>query len=310
MRHQVDRFIYFGDYLNVLNLLIVGKTSFMTAFHFRCFLSNDLIIKYAIVAIESCCVIQNRLGRERKLGCVHELMETIEETLLFVVGWILHLIKRSDNSFQSELTEPAGSILKSHRVAWILVKELLHCCPEVSAPFHGYSWPMMNISFKAKYRIKRFANLTKECREYNYHFVKMVIQTGYDLNKADCEGNTILHVVTSEILQEIDSMHNSGEEDAIKQLIETRLKIIEICLEKGSYPHARNKKGQCPGDGPPNAKIQRFDPDDIMTQFKNLLAKYDSTMTLKYLVAKKIVESQIAYKDILPKHLVEFVNMH
>ena len=300
MRHQVDRFIHFGNYLNALNSTIIGKASFMSAFHFRCILSNDVIIKYAIVAIESCCVIQNRLSTERKQGCVQELIETIEETLLFIVGWILHLIKRSDNSFQSELSQPHEPNLKSHRLARILV----------SAPFYGYAWPIMNIIFKAKHRIKRFANLTKKCPEYNYHFVKLVIQSGYDLNKKDWEGNTILHVVISEILQEIDSMYNSRADNAVEQLMETRSKIIEILLEKGSYPHARNKAGQCPGNGPPIVKIQRINPDDVMTQFKNLLAKYDRTMTLKYLAAKTIVDSQTTYQDVLPKHLVKFVNLH
>ena len=93
-------------------------------------------------------------------------------------------------------------------------------------------------------------------------------------------------------------------------MIETRLEIIKFLLENGSYPHARNKKGQCPGDGLPHVKLYRLNPENLITQFKNLLAKYDSRMTLKYMSAKKIIDSQIPYKDILPQHMVEFVNLH
>ena len=93
-------------------------------------------------------------------------------------------------------------------------------------------------------------------------------------------------------------------------MAETTLKIIEILLENGSYPHARNKKGQCPGDGLPNVKLFRLNPENLIVQFKNLIARYDSRMTLKFMSARKIVDSKIPYKDLLPEHLVDFVNLH
>ena len=195
--------------------------------------------------------------------------------------------------------------MKSHRIARILVDELLHRCPEISAPFYGYTWPVMNVVFKAKHRITHFLEFTRSCRDYNYHFVQMVIQSGYDLNATDWEGNTILHVVISEVLMEIDAFYNTKD-----QLMELALKIIEILLENGSYPHARNKNGRCPGEGFPNVKIRNYSPESVVAQFKNLLGKYDSTMTLKYLAARKIVDSQIAYETVLPKDLARFVSLH
>ena len=45
-------------------------------------------------------------------------------------------------------------------------------------------------------------------------------------------------------------------------------------------------------------------------QFKNLLEKYGGKKTLKFMAAKTIVDSQIPYKDKLPKNLVKFVSLH
>ena len=93
-------------------------------------------------------------------------------------------------------------------------------------------------------------------------------------------------------------------------MAETTLKIIEILLENGSYPHARNKKGLCPGDGLPHLKLHRFNPEDLIKQFKDMIAKYDSKMTLKYLAAKEIINSKAPYEDKLPKDLIKFVSLH
>ena len=129
-------------------------------------------------------------------------------------------------------------------------------------------------------------------------------------NATDLEGNTILHVVTSEVLLEIDPIYHPPNGDIRNLQIETTLLIIEVLLETGSYPHVRNKNDKTPKDGIQCVKLQRFNPANVIMQFKNLLEQYDSTMYLKYLAAKTIVDSQIPYKHALPERLAEFVSWH
>ena len=311
LRHQLDRFSFFGNYLYTLDLMIVGNVSFWTSFHHWCKLSNDVLVKFVLVAIESCCVIQDRLNAEKKKVCVYEWIGTMEETLLFIVVLILHLIKRSDNSLEQEANMPCEPDLNNHRMAWILVEELLNRCPGISAPSYGLMWPIMNVIFKAKHRVMRFFRLLQDCVKYNHHFVKMVAASEhFHPNATDSHGNTILHVVTSEVLLEIDPMYHPAHGEILNQQIETTLLIIKVLLECGSYPHAKNKKDQTPEDKIEGVKLERFNPENVITQFKNLLEQYDSTMSLKYLAAKRIVDSQILYKDTLPKRLAEFVSWH
>ena len=307
VKHQLDRFTQFGNHLYTLDMIIF-ENSFKDALNPGA-LSNDVLVKLVYVALESCCVIQKRLKNESKQSCVHELIYAIEKTLRFIVWCILDLIKRNDYIVFPELDRPS---LKNHGVARILVDELLHRCPEISSMHYGYTWPVMHVIFKPKCRVMRFSDLTIECTEYHYHFVKMVIQSKYDLNAADWEGNQILHVVTSEVLKEIDFMliKYPEDHDAIKRVVENRLKITNLLLENGSYPHARNKKGHCPCDGLPDVKLHQFNPENLIMQFKNLIGKYERKMTLKYISAKKIADSQIPYQDVLPGYLVKFVCLH
>ena len=314
LRHQLDRFSFFGNYLYTLDLMIVGNVSFWTSFHHWCKLSNDVLVKFVLVAIESCCVIQDRLNAEKKKVCVYEWIGTMEETLLFIVVLILHLIKRRYKSFEPELGRSCERDLKNDSVARILVEELLYRCPGISAPFHCLMWPVMNVIFKAKHRIRRFSNLTQHCVKYNYHFVKMVAESQrLHPNATDSDGNTLLHVVTSEFLPEIEYMYHPAQDDMLKQHVETRLLILKVCLENGSYPHARNKQGRTAEDEldclQHCMEFQRFDRENLTTQIKNLLAQYDSSLTLKYLSAKRIADAKIPYKNTMPKELTELVNL-
>ena len=104
-------------------------------------------------------------------------------------------------------------------------------------------------------------------------------------------------------------MYHPAQEDRVRQQMETRLQIIKVLLENGCYPHARNKQDKTPEDGLHCMKLKKFDPENLITRIKNFLAQYDSSLTLKYLAAKRIADAKIPYKNTMPKELTELVNL-
>ena len=81
-------------------------------------------------------------------------------------------------------------------------------------------------------------------------------------------------------------------------------------LENGSYPFAKNKDGKCPFDGVIDTKLCHSIPEHVIASCKELMTKYDCSLTLRYLAATKIIESEIPYRHLLPEDLVKFVDLH
>ena len=138
----------------------------------------------------------------------------------------------------------------------------------------------------------------------------MIVQSLSDFNATDSQGNTLLHNVICDALQDID--HFIGDRDRSDPVLqtETAIEMIKILLENGSYPHAKNKERKSPIDQIPHDKLRRLNPENIISCWKDLMTKYDCTLTLKYMAATKIVDYKISYKNFLPETLVKFVDLH
>ena len=273
LRHWLDRFQCFGNYPCFKDTFITGYVSLKTAFYEKRVLSNDILVKFATVAIDSCCAIQERLNLERKPSCVQELITAIEQTLVSIGVAILHLIKRSVVGSGYGQESENGT---NHRLARVLLVELLHRCPMVSAPCCGYASPVIISFFRGKYKQPAIVALTEQCMNNYHQLMKMIVESHSDLNAVDHHGNTILHIVMSNILYEIselESLTNTGF--SMKQVEESIVESVRILLENGSYPNARNKEGKLPGEGLEDVKLDTFNPENINSCFKNLLAEFD-----------------------------------
>ena len=130
----------------------------------------------------------------------------------------------------------------------------------------------------------------------------MIIWSNCDLNDTDSNDNTILHNVICDFLREID-FHHDYQGDNQKIQIDQFLEIVKMLLENGAHPHANNKEGKCPLDAITATKLRKFNTKDIMIHCKDLMTKYDCTLTLKYQTAKKIVGSNIPYRILLLESL-------
>ena len=278
----------------------------------RALLSTDVLVKFVQSAIDSCCVIQNRLDFETKLGCAQELVSAMALTLIVVRALILLVIKRSDRSISQEYDSESHKKSKSndnYRIARILLEELLNRCPMVSAPCYGYVSPVTNILFNIDYKPYLFANLFGQCYEYNCQLIMMIAQSRCDFNATDSQGNTLLHNVICDALKEIEFFHDYLGNPR-KEVTEAVIPIIKSLLENGSYPYARNKDRKCPFDGLNDSKLIELNCENIIVSCNELMAKYDYTLTLRYLAATKIINSKIPYRHLLPEALVKFVDLH
>ena len=141
--------------------------------------------------------------------------------------------------------------------------------------------------------------------------MEMLIDSKIDLNATDHQGNTILHVVMSDIQREVDFLKriNFGEL-IIERHIDTAVDIAQLLLDHGSYPHAKNKRGNCPGDQLHDVKLEYFNPETLIDRFKDLLKNYDCSLTLKYLAAVRINQYNIPYRQHLPESLIKFVDLN
>ena len=143
--------------------------------------------------------------------------------------------------------------------------------------------------------------------------MKMIIKMLGDLNAADSQGNTILHVTMTDMFSEVDALQYliGSRTIPLQQRLDTVINIIQLLMENGSYLHARNKKGKCPIDELKALEFQRVKPRDLITQITDLLKLYDHSLTLKYMAACVIVDYNIPYKHkLLPESLIHFVNLH
>ena len=112
------------------------------------------------------------------------------------------------------------------------------------------------------------------------------------------------------MLQEIDHFHDHINHHS-KILMDAAVEVVEILLENGSYPHVRNKEGKHFLDGFIDYKPHStLDAKYIFFYCKKLMKKYDRTLTLKYMAAKKLVHSEMPYRNLLPQALVKFVDLH
>ena len=312
--HVLDRFTQFGNSLHFCDQMIMGDNiSLRTAvtYGYVC-LSNAVFVKFVQIAIDSCCALQDRLSIERKPGCVRELITAIEETLLIIGGVILVLIKRDNKTLAQEHDFGNLNNWENQTISKILLNELLHRCPVVSAPFVGYSSPVTNIMFKAKHKRLLFTRFTQQCLMYNLQLAKMIIECQYDLNATDHEGNTLLHVIMSDVYMEIEFLKLFVKDPILSQHIETTFQTVHILLDNGSYPQAKNKRGKYPCDGFEHGRLQRYCQENLHERFQDLFAKYDSQsiFSLKCLAKTVIRKSRIPYKNFLPVALVKFVDFH
>ena len=313
LRHFLDRISHFGNYLHFPDTMIFhNDISLGSMCYSNAFMSNDVLVKFVQTAVDSYCVIRGKLNCETKQGCAQELINAMAQTLIIVRALILIMIKRSDKHVGNQYNSENFNDFKSdsnYRITRILLAELLNRCPTVSAPFHGFASPVAHILFNIHYKPLLYTHLTEKCPRYHQHFMMMLIQSQCDLNDIDFQGNTILHHVIRDFLQEIDYHHDyHGDNQEI--LIDQFLKIVKMLLDSGSYPHAKNKDGKCPFDEITDAKLCKFNPKDIIMHCEELTRKYDCTLTLRYLAATKIVYYKIPYRNLLPEALIKFVDLH
>ena len=311
LRHYLDRFCCTGNYLYFADMMMLGNDiSLKTVCFEEASLSNDVLVKFVKMAVDSCCVIQNQLKCETKPGCARELISVMSQILLIIRALILILMKRNDsNTNLGHINSPNFKKEFKSSIAWILVEELVNRCPTVSAPLYGYYSPAANTLFNIVYIPFLFLLLKVHCPVVNYQFMMMIIQARCDLNATDSQGNTLLHNVIRDILHEIDALLKHRRKN--KPIIANgALEIVKMLLEKGSYPHAKNKEGKCPFDELVNSQPYQLIPEEIFVKFSEIKMKYDCTLTLKYLAATKIVYCKIPYKDLLPEALVKFVDLH
>ena len=315
LRHKLDSFSETGNYLHFSDLLLMNHDiSIRSMLYSEALLSSDALVKFVQIAIDSCCVIQDQLNHETKPGCVQEMISAMAQTLIIVRALILLMIKRSDRNIDKERNANGKNFKESKdkindSIAKILVEEVLNRCPTVSAPFYGYSSPVANILFNIRYKPLLYSHLTEQCFSHNYTFMMMIVQSQCDFNAPDSLGNTVLHNVICDVLQEIDFFYNSRGDNRTT-LADLAFEIVKLLLEKGSYPHAKNKDGKRPFDGITEDKFHRMNRKDINVRFKDLMTKYDFTLTLKFLAATKIADLKIPYRNLLPDALVKFVDLH
>ena len=298
LRNRLELFSKFGNHLYFDELVKKKRVSLLHAVHCRILLSSDVLVKFVLVAIDSCCAIQTRLDSETKPGCAQELICAIEQTLVIIGGVIMHLIKRSDSSFHKDLDGSSSKEMTNrsnhhHRVAKTMLDELLHRCPMVSAPLLGFRSPVIIILFQAKYKAIYYTYLTSQCAKYSYHLMKLLVYSDCDLNATDHERNTILHTVISAVFQEIDIGQDLDRDFDIKSLTNATVDIVKLLLGNGSYPHAKNKQGKSPLDLLQGIQVYRSKAEDILIHFTNLFSKYECNLSLKYLAAKKISDTHI-----------------
>ena len=315
LRHLLVCFSQTGNYLYFADVIMMNSRgiSFITLCYRKALISTDVLVKFVQTAIDSCCVIQNKLNGETKPGCAQDLISAMAQTIIIVRAVILVIMKRSDKNVgkEDDIENSRVSISGSnYRISQILLEELLNRCPAVSAPFHGFEYPVANVLFNVHYKPYFYATLTKYCTMYYLSFMKMLVQSQCDISATDSQGNTILHNVVYDMLQEIDFFneitryHNTIVMDAA-------VEVVEIFLENGSYPHAKNKKGKHLLDGFIDYKPKSsLNAKTILVRCKDLMTKYDCTLTLKYMAAKTIVHSKIPYRNLLPQALVKFVDLH
>ena len=312
-RHKLDHFSRIGDHLYFADIMIFGNDIALQPMCYdKALLTTDAVVKFVQTAIDSCCVIQNQLTIETKLGCAQELVSAMAQNLIVVRALILLMIQRSDRYVSQErhgIGHKETKNCKNYRIAKILLEELLNRCPVVSAPCYGFHSPVANILFNTSYKPLLYSHLLEQCYRYNCQFMMMIVQSLSDFNATDSQGNTLLHNVIGDVLQEVDFFyHYRGDHRQV--LSNAAIKIIQILLESGSYPHAKNKERKCPFDGFTNKKLYKLNPEYIFASCKDLMTKYDSSLALKYLAATKIVHSKIPYKNVLPEALVKFVDLH
>ena len=144
---------------------------------------------------------------------------------------------------------------------------------------------------------------------YSSQFMKMIVESVEDLNATDHQGNTFLHIVISDVVEEINHIDISYHSQMTTQ-INIAVETAKVLLENGAYSHARNKQGRCPFDLLQCIRAKKSGPESILEHFRERFKKYDSSLTLKYLAARTIVDSQVPYANRLPKALVRFVDLH
>ena len=151
LSHHLDYFSNVGNHLYFADLIITGEVSLMTALNSEPLVSNDVLVKFVNVALESCFEIQKRLNTETKSGCIKELLSFSEQTLVVIGGLILHLMKRS-NKMSHRMIKQGSQSSTNHSLARILLNEILLRCPVVVAPGIGYATPVANVLFKVQYK--------------------------------------------------------------------------------------------------------------------------------------------------------------
>ena len=220
----------------------------------------------------------------------------------------MHLIMRNSKNKQIKNGRIEGDF--HNGIPKILLNELLHCCPVVVAPSNSYASPIIHMIFNVCYKPKLFTQLTLHQMRYGIQFMKMIVKSDCDLNATDNLGNTFLHVVVSDVVQEINFFDSFYNEHITTTLINNAVDTVEVLLENGSYLHAKNKKGKCPYALLQDIKVRNRNKEYILIPFSYLFKKFESILSLKYLAARKIADSHIPYTNKLPKALARFVDLH
>ena len=290
---------HFGNYIEFSEIFITGEIM-KTARRDESVMTNDVLVKFVQVAVESCVVLQNQLTGERNPACAQELISVMAKTMIVIRAIILQLLKRSDGQADQPQNEEydkgyeeyveellmkndhssinqgqSGSKSKAnHGIAWILWNELLNRCPTISAPFLDFKSPVITIVYDILYKPFITAMICRRCTGYHKQFLQMIVASQCDLNSTDNQGNSILHNIICDFLQEIDFHSRRNKNNA---LIVTALQVVGYLLENGAYPHTRNRQGNCPVEGLTKVKLYGFfNPETLIGPLRKLLSHHNT----------------------------------
>ena len=80
-----------------------------------------------------------------------------------------------------------------------------------------------------------------------------------------------------------------------------------LLLENGVYLHTNNDERMSAMD---SVSCPAFKQCAIRIELLSLMKKFDQSLTLKYMAAKKLRDFAVSYKDQLPAALANFVDLH